>query len=38
MKLYNLEYLAFSGICYSPVNAAHFYVISKADKPVCALQ
>lgn len=38
MKLYNLEDLAFSSICYSTVNAVHFNVISKADKQVCALQ
>lgn len=38
MKLYSLEDLAFSGICYSSVNAVHFNVISKADKQACALQ
>lgn len=37
-KLYNLEEVAFSGICYSAVNVAHFSLISKADKQVCALQ
>lgn len=38
MKLYNLDNLPSSGICYSAVNVAHFNVISKADKQVCALQ